>query len=89
MEVSVESRARERSFGKVVNVNDRDEELALFLEMRRREKDKEKNTSFLLLPNKNADELDAIAAPLGTSSFGLVLVVSKVSVFVTFFACLG
>ncbi|KAM2625351.1 hypothetical protein TB1_032225 [Malus domestica] len=63
MEVTVESRARERSFGKVVNVNDRDEELALFLEMRRREKDKEKNAGFLLLPpNKNADELDPIAA---------------------------
>ncbi|KAM1749007.1 hypothetical protein ACFX12_009928 [Malus domestica] len=61
MEVTLESRARERSFGKVVNANDRDEELALFLEMRRR--DKEKNTGFLLLPpSKNADELDAIAA---------------------------
>ncbi|KAM2004072.1 hypothetical protein ACFX15_027564 [Malus domestica] len=33
MEVTLESRARERSFGKVVNVNDGDEELALFLEM--------------------------------------------------------
>ncbi|KAI5325870.1 hypothetical protein L3X38_034944 [Prunus dulcis] len=70
MEVSVELRARERSFGKVVNVNDRDEELALFLEMRRREKDKEKNTNFLLRPNKNADELDAIAAPLDSDNRG-------------------
>lgn len=59
----------ERSFGKVVNANDRDEELAMFLEMRRREKDKEKNGNFLLLPNKNGDELDA-AAPLGTTPFG-------------------
>ncbi|KAM1771868.1 hypothetical protein FF2_045943 [Malus domestica] len=33
MEVTLESRARERSFGKVVNANDGDEELALFLEM--------------------------------------------------------
>ncbi|XP_062002476.1 uncharacterized protein LOC133720264 [Rosa rugosa] len=56
----------ERSFGKVVNANDRDEELALFLEMRRRDKDKEKNGNFLLLPTKNGggDELDAAAAPI-------------------------
>ncbi|KAM1169469.1 hypothetical protein ACFX19_031791 [Malus domestica] len=60
MEVTLESRARERSFGKVVNANDRDEELALFLEMQRRDK---KNTGFLFLPpSKNTDELDAIAA---------------------------
>lgn len=58
----------ERSFGKVVNANDRDEELALFLEMRRRDKDKEKNGGFLLLPSKTAgDELDA--APIGTTAF--------------------
>ncbi|XP_050381944.1 uncharacterized protein LOC126798903 isoform X2 [Argentina anserina] len=54
----------ERSFGKVVNANDRDEELALFLEMRRRDKVKEKNGNFLLLPTKTAgDEFDA-APPL-------------------------
>ncbi|KAM1019293.1 hypothetical protein ACFX2C_040816 [Malus domestica] len=46
MEVTLGSRARERSFGKMVNANDIDEELALFLEMRRRDKKKNNTPAF-------------------------------------------
>ncbi|KAM1234638.1 hypothetical protein ACFX2J_004193 [Malus domestica] len=41
MEVTLESRARERSFRKVVNANDGDEELALFLEMAQQQRPRE------------------------------------------------